>query len=86
MAYRARVWFAGSHGGFQAIERGIQVENTGYTGPPYPGPRHYWVGIMQVLPGTGTGSFDDLSHGTILIRNEWNRPSTAKLTGEICRP
>ena len=28
MAYRARVWLHGAQGGFEAIERGIQVENT----------------------------------------------------------
>jgi hypothetical protein len=86
MAYRATVWVSGTRGGFQAIERGIQVENTGYPGQPYPGPRHYWAGIMQVLPNSGSGSFEGVSHGTILIHNEWNNPSTVKLIGEICTP
>lgn len=86
MAYRARVWFVSGQGGFEAIERGIQVENTGYPGGPYPGPRHYWAGIMQVLPGSGSGAFEGVSHGTILIHNEWNDPGRVKLAGEVCMP
>lgn len=84
LIYRSKAWFTSNQGSFETIERGTQVENEGYASSSYPGPRCYWSGIMQVIPGSGTGSFSNVSHGTILIHNEWNNPSKVKLLGEVC--
>lgn len=84
LIYRSRAWIFTRGGSFEAIERGTQVENSGYPLLPYPDDRHYWAGVMQVLPDSGIGDFQNLIYGTIMIHNRWNDPSKAKLMGEVC--
>jgi hypothetical protein len=84
--YRSKSWFTTRAGDFEAVERGVQLDNTGYPQFSYPGPRQYWTGVTQILPDSGTGDYQDLVYGTIIIHNEWNDPSKAELFGEICSP
>lgn len=86
LVYRSKSWFSLSGGSFEAIERGVQTENTGYPIYPYPDPRQYWTGIMQILPDSGTGDYADFVYGTIVIHNTWNNPDKADLVGEVCSP
>ena len=86
LVYRSKSWFSLSGGTFEAVERGVQTTNTGYPIYPYPDPRQYWTGIMQILTDSGTGDYADLVYGTIIIHNTWNNPNKADLLGEVCSP
>lgn len=86
LVYRSKSWFSIRRGTFEAVERGVQLTNTGYPVFPYPDPRQIWTGVMQILPDSGTGDYADFVYGTIVIHSSRIDPDKADLVGEICSP
>ena len=84
LVYRSKAWVFTRGGSFEAVERGTQVENSGYPLLPYPDNRNYWAGVMQILPDSGVGDYEGMIYGTIMMHNQWNNPGKAKLMGEVC--